>query len=174
MRNSASRQAMEWLAAAAKDPRACKREWEYGEHGTVVLASGRFWDVLSVPEELGLLTLDTLLRTPQYEPGPTLADFAAHRVGFFLPPDPACRWIGSGIRYAGKGSWVAVPPPYRSGRSLQWLVPPDGSGDLHTPAALELALRQATGELAVIISRAEARQGGHSEFFRPHDSRPQG
>ncbi|MEU4998133.1 hypothetical protein [Streptomyces sp. NPDC021622] len=147
---SHARQAVEWLAAAATDPRACKRAW-HAENGTAVLASGRFWDVLSVPEELGLFTLDVLLRTPLQEPGPTLADFAAHRVGFFLPPDPESRWVGSGIRYAGKGAWIAAPAPHRATGSLRWLVPPDGCGTLFAPTAVELALHQATGILATLL-----------------------
>jgi hypothetical protein len=144
MRNVAPNRATEWLSAAAVDPRACKREWEHGEHGTVLLPAGRFWDVLTVPEELGLLALDAMLRLPRSEPGPTLADTDARRVGFFLPPDPVGRWVGVGIRYAGSGAWIAVPPPHRTARALRWLVPPDGSGTLHTPTSVELALFQAT------------------------------
>ncbi|CAM5291845.1 hypothetical protein [Streptomyces aurantiogriseus] len=140
---------VEWLAAAATDPRVCKREWDQG-NGIALLAAGRYWDVLSVPERLGLLTLDLLWQPSLPVPGPTLVDTAAHRVGFFLPPDPDSRWVGAGLRHAGRGSWVAVPPPYRPARSLEWLVPPDGTGALHAPGTLELALRQANGSLAVL------------------------
>jgi hypothetical protein len=141
-----TKQAIEWLAAAATDPRHCKREW-HGEIGAAVLACGRFWDVLSVPEDLGMLALDALLCIPQ-PPGPALADTAARRVAFFLPPDPAGRWIGTGIRYSGKGAWVAVPAPHRTAGRLRWLVPPDGTGALFVPAAVELALQLALGRLA--------------------------
>jgi hypothetical protein len=140
---------VEWLAAAARDPRVCKREWDQG-NGIVLLEAGRYWDVLSVPDRLGMLTLDLLWQSSRPAPGPTLVDTASHRVGFFLPPDPGSRWIGAGLRHAGRGTWVAVPPPYRPARFLEWLVPPDGSGALHTPAVLELALRQANGTLAVL------------------------
>jgi len=161
MRNP-ERQAVEWLAAAATDPRACKRAW-HRENGTAVLASGRFWDVLSVPEELGLLTLDVLLRTPLQEPGPTLADFAAHRVGFFLPPDPTSRWVGSGIRYVSQGAWIATPAPDRAtGRRLRWLVRPDGNGTLYAPTVVELALHQATGILAGLLDPTSRRDTGET------------
>lgn len=153
---SRSNQAVEWLAAAATDPRACKRQW-HADNGTAVLASGRFWDVLSVPEELGLLALDVLLRNPRQEPGPTLCDFAAHRVGFFLPPDPDSRWVGTGIRYAGRGAWIAAPPPNRVTGFLRWLVPPDGSGTLYRPTAVELALQEATGLLATLLGPVASR-----------------
>lgn len=149
MTNAMWTQGVEWLAAAASDPRTCKRQWDQGS-GVALLAAGRFWDVLSVPDELGLLALDLLWRPSLPTPGPTLVDTAAHRIGFFLPPDPSGGWIGAGLRCAGKGSWVAVPPPYRSARFLEWLIPPDGTGALHAPVTLELALRQANGTLAVL------------------------
>ncbi|WP_330455854.1 hypothetical protein OIB37_02600 [Streptomyces sp. NBC_00820] len=149
MTNTMWTRGVEWLAAAAPDPRACKRDWDHGE-GVALLEAGRFWDVLSVPERLGLLALDLLWLPSPYVPGPTLVDSAAERVGFFLPPDPADGWVGAGLRYATRGSWVAVPPPYRPARSLEWLVPPDGTGTLHRPGPLEAALRQANGRLAVL------------------------
>ncbi|MET7287166.1 hypothetical protein [Streptomyces sp. NPDC005573] len=140
---------VEWLAAAAPDPRTCKWDWDHGE-GVALLEAGRFWDVLSVPERLGLVALDILWLPSPHAPGPTLVDSAAARIGFFLPPDPGDRWVGDGLRYATRGSWVAVPPPYRPARSLEWLVPPDGTGILHRPDTLEAALRQANGRLAVL------------------------
>ncbi|MEW2301254.1 hypothetical protein AB0958_14955 [Streptomyces sp. NPDC006655] len=149
MTNAMWMQGVEWLAAAAADPRTCKWEWDHGE-GVSLLEAGRFWDLLSVPGQLGLLALDLLWRPSLPVPGPTLVDSAAHRVGFFVPPDPAGGWIGAGLRYATKGSWVAAPPPYRAGRSLEWLVPPDGAGTLHSPGMLELALREANATLAVL------------------------
>ncbi|MFF9283120.1 hypothetical protein [Streptomyces griseosporeus] len=140
---------VEWLAAAAGDPRGCKRAWDHGE-GVALLAAGRFWDVLSVPDRLGLLALDLLWQPSLPIPGPTLVDTAAHRVGFFLPPERDSRWIGAGLRHAGRGAWVAVPPPYRPARFLEWLVPPDGTGALYRPATLEMALRHAHATLAVL------------------------
>jgi hypothetical protein len=167
-----TQQAVEWLAAAATDPRACKKEWQ-SDTGTAVLAAGRFWDVLSVPEELGLFALDVLLRSSRHEPGPALADFAAHRVGFFLPPDPRSHWVGDGVRYAGQGAWIAVPAPQRAAGSLRWLVPPDNSGTLFVPAAVEVALQQATGILATLLNPASSgRPGGQTTAiearFRTH------
>ncbi|MGW9027672.1 hypothetical protein ACWGQ5_26590 [Streptomyces sp. NPDC055722] len=149
MMNAMWMQGVEWLAAAASDPEACKREWELGD-GTVLLEAGRRWDVVSVPRQLGLLALDILWYDPVRTPGPTLVDSAAHRLGFFVPPDPARHWVGTGIRHVSKGSWVAVPPPYRPAGSVEWIVPPDGSGMLHPPLALEVALRRAQETLAVL------------------------
>ncbi|GAA2661684.1 hypothetical protein [Streptomyces vastus] len=152
-----TKQATEWLAAAATDPRDCKRRWQ-GYEGIAVLPCGRFWDVLSVPEELGVPALDALLCIPQ-APGPVLADTGARRVGFFLPPDPEGRWVGSDVRYLGKGAWITVPAPDRTPGRFRWLVPPDGTGTLFVPAAVELALQQALGTLAARAStKAAARR----------------
>lgn len=62
--------------------------------------------------------------------------------------------MGSGLRHLGKGSWIAVPPPYRSAGPLEWIIPPDGTGALHPALSLELALRQANGTLAVLAPGA--------------------
>ncbi|MEV0173252.1 hypothetical protein AB0I00_19310 [Streptomyces sp. NPDC050803] len=134
-----ARQAREWLAAAARDPRECKRQWR-SDLGVAVLACGRFWDVLSVSEDLGVLALDALLGIPQ-APGPALADAGCRRVGFFLPPDPDGRWVGQGVKYLGRGTRIATPAPDRTAGQLRWLVPPDGLGTLFVPAAVELALQ---------------------------------
>ncbi|WP_051869402.1 hypothetical protein [Streptomyces resistomycificus] len=150
------------------------RQW-HGETGIAVLACGRFWDVLSVPEELGVLALDSLLCTPQ-TPGPALADTVARRIGFFLPPDPDGRWIGSDVRYLGRDAWITVPAPHRAMGRLRWLVPPDGAGTLFVPAAVELALQQA---LLTLAGQAGARErcpvcgtpAAAGALLRPADSR---
>lgn len=91
--------------------------------------------------------LDALLGIPQ-PTGPALADVCARRVAFFLPPDPTGRWIGSGMRCSGKRAWVAVPAPYRAVGRLCWVIPPNGTGALFVPAAVELALQLALGWLS--------------------------
>jgi hypothetical protein len=123
--------------------------------GPVLLEAGRHWDVVSVPRQIGLLALDILWHDPIHTPGPTLVDSAALRVGFFVPPDPAGHWTGSGVRHASRGSWVAVPPPHRPVGSLEWIVPPDGSGALHPPLVLRRALRQAHETFAVLASAGD-------------------
>jgi hypothetical protein len=147
------RRAREWLAAAACDPRECKRQWRSAA-GVALLACGRFWDVLSVSEELGVRTLDALLCIPQ-PPGPALADADSRRVAFFLPPDPAGGWVGTDVRYLGRGARIVAPAPNRVAGPLRWLVPPDGHGTLFVPAAMELALQQAVASLA---SQVRSRQ----------------
>ncbi|ANH93718.1 MULTISPECIES: hypothetical protein [unclassified Streptomyces] len=139
--------AVEWLASVAPDPRACRREWERNPRGVALLPAGKAWDVLFLPGELGYPTLDVLSRVLD-QLGPVLADFGDQRLGFLVPPGTAARWLGTGVRSAGAGTWIVVPYPGRTAGTLRWLVPPDGSGTLTDPALLELAMHEAAAYLA--------------------------
>ncbi|MFJ5778182.1 hypothetical protein [Streptomyces sp. NPDC093094] len=142
-----AKSAVEWLASVAPDPGACRWEWERNPLGVALLPAGRAWDVLILPGGLGYPTLDVLTRILD-QPGPVLVDLGDDRMGFLVPPGTAARWIGTGIRTAGAGTWIVVPHPVRSSRGVRWLVPPDGSGTLTDPALLELAMHEAAAGLA--------------------------
>ncbi|MGN9795083.1 hypothetical protein ACTMTU_28815 [Streptomyces sp. OZ13] len=147
MTGTSARIAMEWLAAVAPDPEACRWEWERNQHGIALLPAGRRWDVLILPGELGYPTLDVLTRLVD-RPGPVLSGFGESRMGFFVPPGTAGRWLGTGIRTAGQGTWIVVPYPGRTVGRVRWLIPPDGSGTLTDPSLLELAMHEAAAGLA--------------------------
>ncbi|MFF4448643.1 hypothetical protein [Streptomyces sp. NPDC001502] len=134
--------AVDWLVSVAPDPDACRWEWERNPLGVALLPAGRRWDVLVLPGELGRPTLD-VLRLLLDRPGPVLADFGDSRVGFFVPAGTASRWLGTGVRGAGRGSWIVVPYPGRATGGVRWLVLPDGEGTLTDPAVLELAMHEA-------------------------------
>ncbi|SDE13185.1 hypothetical protein [Streptomyces prasinopilosus] len=139
--------ALEWLSSVAPDPVACRREWERSPHGTALLPAGRAWDVLILPGALGYPTLDVLTRFLD-RPGPVLVDFGDARMGFLVPPGTAARWVGTGVRTAGAGTWIVVPYPGRAPvGGTRWLVPPDGSGTLTDPVLLELAMHEAAAGL---------------------------
>ncbi|QJT04456.1 hypothetical protein G9272_32620 [Streptomyces asoensis] len=139
--------AVEWLTSVAPDPEACRWEWERNPLGVALLPAGKAWDVLILPGALGYPTLDVLTRI-LHRPGPVLVDFGDDRMGFFVAPGTAARWLGTGIRTAGAGTWIVVPYPGRSTRGVRWLVPPDGSGTLTDAALLELAMHEAAAGLA--------------------------
>ncbi|AVV40224.1 hypothetical protein PYK79_40605 [Streptomyces sp. ID05-04B] len=139
--------AVDWLASVAPDPEACRREWELNPLGVALLPAGRAWDVLILPGTLGYPTLDVLTRILD-RPGPVLVDFGDDRMGFFVAPGTAARWLGTGIRTAGAGTWIVVPHPGRSARGVRWLVTPDGSGTLTDAVLLELAMHEAAAGLA--------------------------
>ncbi|WP_037572378.1 hypothetical protein [Phaeacidiphilus oryzae] len=146
---ASAQHAIDWLAAAAPDPSACRREWERSPTGVATLPAGVRWDVLIVPGPLGRTTLDVLLDSPRTRPGPVLADHGGRRVGFFVPTGTAARWVGKNTRCVGPGTWIVVPHPTRSlprSATPTWLVAPDGSGRLNDPATLELALHEAAAD----------------------------
>ncbi|MCH0565373.1 MULTISPECIES: hypothetical protein [unclassified Streptomyces] len=155
---AAAKTAVEWLASVAPDPDACRWEWERNPLGVALLPAGRAWDVLILPGELGYPTLDVLTRILDH-PGPVLVDFGDDRMGFFVPPGTAARWLGTGIRSVGAGTWIVVPYPGRQANGIRWLVPPDGSGTLTDPGLLELAMHEAAAELAREPSRRPSRDG---------------
>ncbi|WP_328719123.1 bifunctional DNA primase/polymerase [Streptomyces sp. NBC_00247] len=148
--------AIGWLASAAPDPAACRREWERDPRGIALLPTGRRWDVLVLSASLGYPTLDVLTRLVD-RPGPVLADFGDARMGFLVPPGTAARWIGTGVRGLGAGTWIVVPRPGRAVGGVRWLVPPDGSGTLTDPVLLELAMHEAA---AVLAARERYAEGG--------------
>ncbi|MER0448616.1 hypothetical protein ABR738_29355 [Streptomyces sp. Edi4] len=147
MTASGARSAVEWLASVAPDPDACRWEWERNPLGVALLPAGRSWDVLILPGGLGHGALDVLSRL-MVRPGPVLADLGDLRMGFFVPPGTAARWLGTGVRGAGGGSWVVVPHPGRVAGGVRWVVVPDGSGTLTDPAVLELAMHEAAARIA--------------------------
>ncbi|MFF4104826.1 hypothetical protein [Streptomyces sp. NPDC001903] len=147
MHGSEIKTAVEWLVSVAPDPDACRWEWERNPLGVALLPAGRQWDVLILPGELGQAALDVLALLLD-RPGPVLADFADARLGFFVPPGTASRWIGTGVRGAGHGTWIVVPYPGRATGGVRWLVAPDGSGTLTDPVLLELAMHEAAARVA--------------------------
>ncbi|MFD4134674.1 hypothetical protein [Streptomyces goshikiensis] len=146
MTTPGAKAAVDWLVSAAPDPGVCRWEWERNPLGVALLPAGRHWDVLILPGALGQPTLDVLTRF-QGPPGPVLADSGDARLGFFVPAGTSSHWLGTGVRGAGRGSWIVVPYPGRdTGRDtggVRWLVVPDGRGTLTDPTLLELAMHEA-------------------------------
>ncbi|WP_240965649.1 hypothetical protein [Streptomyces zingiberis] len=130
-----------WLAAAAPDPAACVAAWERNPLGVALLPAGSRWDVLIVPGWLGFPALEVLTRLGRT--GPVLADFGDDRTGFFVPPGTAERWVGTGVRAAGRGTWIVVPYPGVATGGVRWVVRPEADGTLNDPVLLELALHEA-------------------------------
>ncbi|MEV7599987.1 hypothetical protein AB0O91_21665 [Kitasatospora sp. NPDC089797] len=138
---------LDWLAQVAPDPEAFRERWERTGLGLMLLPAGRRWDVLVVPGRLGRPAADLLGLLATGPRGPVLADFGEEHVSFLVPVGTAARWVGTGVRGAGEGTWIVVPHPGRSSRGVRWLVPPDGSGRLNDPVLLELVLHEAAAGL---------------------------
>ena len=115
--------------------------------------AGPLFDVVSVGMDVGLETLDLMLRSG-VPLGPVAADgrTQVRRVGFLLPPGSLARLAGfawwcrsHGMRTATHGDVVALPPLIADTQArLQWLVPPDAVPGTD-PALLLSCLRRALG-----------------------------
>ncbi|CAM5274533.1 hypothetical protein STENM36S_00683 [Streptomyces tendae] len=139
--------AVAWLASVAPDPESCRRD------GSATLrrraaARGQGLGRAHPPSRLGYPTLDVLSRVLD-QPGPVLADFGDVRTGgSSVPAGTAARWVGTGIRTAGLGTWIVVPYPGGLSSGDLRLIPPDGTGTLTDPSLLELAMHEAAAALA--------------------------
>lgn len=164
------KRAVDWLVSAAPNPDACRWAWERNPLGVALLPAGRRWDVLITPGVLGVATLEVLTLLVQ-RPGPVLAALPGARqgraptarLGFFVPAGTASGWVGTGVRGAGRGTWIVVPYPGRATGAVRWLVTPDGRGTLTDPAVLELAMHEAAARTATredTTSRGVTSRGG--------------
>ncbi|MDQ0811191.1 hypothetical protein QFZ63_002905 [Streptomyces sp. B3I7] len=124
---------VEWLSAAADDPMECRAKWTDDPRAPFALPVGRFFDVVTVEQRVGLEAFDQLLRHG-LPFGPVVLDHKARRVGFFLTSRSKetfthCLAEAEGAlppyRYLGWGSVVVVPGPMPlSGDRYQWLRAP--------------------------------------------------
>ncbi|MFC8569082.1 bifunctional DNA primase/polymerase [Streptomyces sp. NPDC057245] len=158
-----TRRGMEWLSAAADDPAQCRQIWADDPRMPCLLATGRFFDVVSVEQRLGLEMFDRLLRSGMPF-GPSVIDRKAQRVGFFLGSQSRETFMHyleretsspPPYRYLGHGSAVVVPGPIPlSGDRYQWLRAPMRRPEANPlrPVALATAL-VASAELLARIDR---------------------
>lgn len=124
---------VEWLSAAADDPAACRATWADDPRVPYALPAGRFFDVVTVEQRLGLETFDQLLRRG-LPFGPAVLDHKARRVGFFLGSrsrETFTHYLDQEegtapeYRYLGSSSVVVVPGPMpMTGDRYQWLRAP--------------------------------------------------
>ncbi|MET8956437.1 bifunctional DNA primase/polymerase [Streptomyces sp. NPDC004533] len=158
---------MEWLSAAADNPVECRQVWSDNPRMPVLLPTGRFFDVLSVDQRLGMEMYDRLLRSGMPF-GPTAIDRKVQRVGFFLSSqsrEPFTHYLEREtstpptFRYLGEGSAVVVPGPIPLfDDRYQWLRPPTRRPEANPlrPVALATAL-VASAELLARIDRFDER-----------------
>ncbi|MGW3646441.1 bifunctional DNA primase/polymerase [Streptomyces sp. NPDC000878] len=157
-----TRRGVEWLSAAADDPAMCREMWADDPRMPCMLPSGRFFDVVTIEQRLGLETFDQLLRRG-LPFGPAMVDHKARRVGFFLssasqesftqnleretPTPPP-------YRYLSRNSVVVVPGPMpMPGDRYQWLRAPSRRPEANPlrPVALATMLVAA----AELLARAD-------------------
>ena len=124
---------VEWLSAAADDPAGCRAIWADDPRAPYALATGRYFDVVTVEQRVGMETFDQL--THRGMPfGPVVLDHKGRRVGFFLGSQSQETFLHylerengtpPSYRYLGPGSVVVVPGPMpMTGDRYQWLRAP--------------------------------------------------
>ncbi|MCX4536949.1 bifunctional DNA primase/polymerase [Streptomyces sp. NBC_00841] len=122
-----------WLSEAADDPSACLTTWASNPRAPYMLPTGRFFDVVSVDQRVGIEALDQLLRRRRPF-GPIVLDHRAGRMGFILASQSwqdfahqLARGEGAAPahRYLSHGSVVVVPGPQPVlGDRYEWLRAP--------------------------------------------------
>lgn len=154
---------MEWLSAAADNPEECRKVWADDPRMPCLLPTGRFFDVVSVDQRLGMEMFDRLQRTGMPF-GPSVIDRKAQRVGFFLcsqSRETFRYYLGREtstapkFRYLCDGSAVVVPGPIPlSEDRYQWLRAPTRRPEANPlrPVALATTL-VASAELLARIDR---------------------
>ncbi|CAL9310949.1 hypothetical protein SUDANB148_04724 [Streptomyces sp. SudanB148_2056] len=162
-----TRRGVEWLSAAADNPEECRQVWADDPRMPCLLPTGRFFDVVSVDQRLGMEMFDRLQRTGMPH-GPSVIDRKAQRVGFFLSSESRetfTFYLGREtsspppFRYLGQGSAVVVPGPIPlSEDRYQWLRAPTRRPEANPlrPVALATAL-VASAELLARIDRFDER-----------------
>ncbi|MFF4132252.1 bifunctional DNA primase/polymerase [Streptomyces mirabilis] len=158
-----TRSGMEWLSAAADNPVECRQVWADDPRMPCLLPTGRYFDVLSVEQRLGMEMFDRLLRSAMPF-GPTVIDRKAQRVAFFLSSQ-SCETFTQYLeretsspppyRYLSKDCAVVVPGPIPlADDRYQWLRAPTRRPEANPlrPVALATAL-VASAELLARIDR---------------------
>ncbi|MEW1776199.1 bifunctional DNA primase/polymerase [Streptomyces sp. NPDC086777] len=128
-----TRRGIEWLSAAADDPEGCRATWIDDPRAPYMLPTGRYFDVVTVDQRVGMETFDQLLRRG-LPFGPTVLDHKAQRVGFFLGSRSQETFLhylareegtAPAYRYLSRGSAVVVPGPIPlRGDRYEWLRAP--------------------------------------------------
>jgi Bifunctional DNA primase/polymerase, N-terminal len=139
-----------WQREASADPAVVQRRWLTHPTASVLLVTGRTFDVLDVPARAGSIALATLEQT-RSRTGP-VALGGQDRMLFFVATRAASaeedEWWSchldcepetvpavSGLRWHCKDSYVPAPPSRTAGGAAsRWLVPPDAA----LPDALRL------------------------------------
>ncbi|PKV87886.1 bifunctional DNA primase/polymerase [Streptomyces sp. TLI_146] len=157
-----TKRGVEWLSAASEEPSVCQAVWRENPRLPYLLPTGRLFDVVVVPQRVGLEVFDQLVRR-QMPVGPVMTDRRAQQVGFFLNSDWrksfedfVCRETDSPpeYKYLDDGSYVVVPGPMPlAGDRYEWLRAPlrRPEANPQRPAALAVMLVAA----ADLVARVE-------------------
>ncbi|HEX5190195.1 MAG TPA: bifunctional DNA primase/polymerase [Streptosporangiaceae bacterium] len=136
-----------WQLEASADPGVVAQWWSAAPRSSILLVSGRIFDVLDVPASAGRTALARLGQA-EVRPGPVAASTAAAGAGdrtlFFVASRAAAaeedEWWSchldcepetvpaiAGLRWHCRNSYVLAPPSTPGGSAARWLVRPDAA-----------------------------------------------
>ncbi|OEU86340.1 hypothetical protein DB35_13155 [Streptomyces abyssalis] len=157
-----SKRGIQWLSASADDPEACREHWAADPRAPYPLSAGRYFDVVSVAQRVGLETFEQLTRH-NMPMGPVVMDRSARRTGFFLPSGQRERFArmvlnettdALSYRYLDEGSVIVAPGPMPlSADRYAWLRAPTRRPEA-TPARVA-ALAAMLVATSALVDRAE-------------------
>lgn len=157
-----TRRTMNWLSLASEDAVQCRQGWADEPRKPQVLATGTYFDVLATDQRVGMETFDQLRRRGM-PVGAVMVDWAARRMGFFLPPASGphfARVLGQetddppAYRVLSERSYVVVPGPMAlSGDRFEWLNAPIRPQDCSRQQTVALAVMFAAA--SQLIARAD-------------------
>ncbi|MEU4033366.1 bifunctional DNA primase/polymerase [Streptomyces collinus] len=119
----------DWATQATGSPTVARRMWQKQPTASILLPTGRTFDVLSVPESAGFLALARMERM-ELTLGPVTLT-PDRRMHFFVLPGASAKvpdlvrtlgWTPSSLRLTplGEGGYVAAPPTRFGSRAVQW------------------------------------------------------
>ncbi|MFD3558101.1 bifunctional DNA primase/polymerase [Streptomyces sp. NPDC058686] len=152
-----------WLSEAADDPSECRTRWALSPRAPYMLPTGRFFDVVSVDQRVGIETFDQLMRR-RLLCGPIILDHGARRMGFCMASQSWQGFAGQlaqgegtapAYRYLSHGSVVVVPGPQPvPGDRYEWFRAPTGRPSDNPLAPVALArMLVASAELLTCADR---------------------
>jgi len=136
---------VEWLAQADPDPEHAFNWWVQHPNEIAMLPLGSLFDVVKTGLTLGQRILMHLTVTERR--CPCFVNLDLGTMYFLVPPNSAASWpADADAEYLGEGMWLWVPVPTRVRRDgTYWAQAPDGTGLLHEPQSLQVALTAARG-----------------------------
>jgi hypothetical protein len=139
-----------WLASAVgADRAATERDWPRQPGGIQMLPCGVYWDVVRLPEELGLAALRTLLAADATRPavGPVMHDPHGGHVYWLVSMERHADYTWSRVapesRVRSSGDYLAAvePEPAVPG-PVRWVHWPAVTSMLTPPALLAAAVKR--------------------------------
>ena len=118
----------DWAEAASTDPARVATWWRSRPHG-VLLPTGRAFDVLEVPADLGRRVLDAIATHPAGSGirGPVLVTPTGRWMFLVRPGDPLRPELEHCLQVVrhGEGSWIPAPPTRLPEGTVRWAVAPE-------------------------------------------------